>query len=131
MGIVRNGIKKRNAGKEPEAILSALFGGAKVASIGDVGLIDDVISALISIIKKLTAGKKDKSEVLEPTANDMPSSDDFADMTPEDKKEIQAGVRNQVANKQGDDDDSDGDTDSKGNTKASESDGGQPKKGMC
>ncbi len=100
--IIRNGIMKRFK-KSPETVLREMFG-ARVAGIGNPKIAavlskvpwDTVINALISIISKLLKKKMNVNDMVPdasdvpadvmPTTQDVPSYDDFSEMTPEQAK---------------------------------------------
>jgi histone H3/H4 len=84
MGIVRNGLMKRH-GMSPEAYLSKLM----KMQVSGIGLIDDVIKVvleLVGMISKMFKKKPGPGE--EPSADDAPSDDDFAEMNAGEIKEM-------------------------------------------
>jgi len=88
MGIARNGIMKRYK-KSPENVLSELMKNKKLAGIG---VIDDMIEVVIKIIQtivKITGKKSDISA----GKGDEPDPQDFGDITESDKTKLSTGVK--------------------------------------
>jgi hypothetical protein len=86
MGILRNGIMKRYK-TSPENVLAGMMT-KKIAGIGDIGLIDDVIKVVVEVIGFISKLFKGKKSVDKPSANDVPSADDFGDMDTETGKKL-------------------------------------------
>jgi hypothetical protein len=96
MGIIRNGIMKRFH-KSPEEVINLQLKG-KISGIGDVGIIDDIIKVVFSVIKQIMKlFKKKAPQGLESySQNDIPDPSDFHGMDENSKSKFGDHVRNQT-----------------------------------
>jgi hypothetical protein len=95
MGIVRNGIMKR-FGKSPEDVIRQQMQG-RMSGIGDVGIIDDIVKVVFSVLKQIGKlfKKKQPAELDDYSGNDMPDPSDFGSMSETEKTSYGNEIRNQ------------------------------------